>query len=92
MYDVHVPALSRFLFVSFNFYISFSYNNLFIGLLKLEPGTILFARPLCKDGVYLEEHDIVVSWCLDGYVCWSFHIAKIQVILRHATKYGNEVL
>ena len=69
--------------MSFNFYISFSYNNLFIGLLELEPGTILFARPLCKDGVYLEEHDTVVSWCLDGYVCWSFHIAKILIILRH---------
>lgn len=56
---------------------------MFIGLLELEPGTILFARPLRKDGIYLEEHDIVVSWCLDGYVCWSFNIAKILIILRH---------
>ena len=42
---------------------------MFIGLLELEPGTILFTRPLCEDGIYLEEDDIVESWCLDGYVC-----------------------
>jgi hypothetical protein len=38
------------------------------GLLELEPGTILFARPLTEDGVYLEEDDIAEAWCLDGYV------------------------
>ena len=38
------------------------------GLIKLAPGTILFARPLTGDGIYLEENDIVEAWCLDGYV------------------------
>ncbi len=36
------------------------------GLFELEPGTILFARPLTKDGIYLEENDVVESWCLEG--------------------------
>ena len=35
--------------------------------MELESGTILFARPLHKDGINLEENDIVESWCLDGY-------------------------
>jgi hypothetical protein len=45
----------------------YSDNILFIGLLEIEPGAILFARPLREDGVYLEEDDVVESWCLDGY-------------------------
>ena len=36
------------------------------GLFKLEPGTILFARPLTDDGLYNEENDIAEAWCLDG--------------------------
>jgi hypothetical protein len=40
---------------------------MFLGLLELEPGTILFARPLREDGTYLEEDDIAEAWCLDGY-------------------------
>jgi hypothetical protein len=32
------------------------------GLFELEPGTILFARPLMEDGIYHEEHDIVEAW------------------------------
>jgi len=47
--------------------ISYSNENTYIGLLELEPGTILFARPLCEDGIYLEKDDIAESWCLDGY-------------------------
>jgi hypothetical protein len=34
----------------------------------MEPGTILFARPLTDDGVYHEERDIAEAWCLDGYI------------------------
>lgn len=45
----------------------YSDKNMFIGLLELAPGTILFARPLLEDGIYLEEHDIAEAWCLDGY-------------------------
>ena len=44
----------------------YSYNYMFIGLLELEPGTILFARPLREDGIYSEEDDIAQAWCLDG--------------------------
>ena len=36
------------------------------GLFELTPGTILFARPLTGDGIYLEENDIAEAWCLDG--------------------------
>ena len=38
-----------------------------IGLVELEPGTLLFARPLREDGIYQEEDDIAQAWCLDGY-------------------------
>ena len=58
---------SYFIYLSFNFK-TISDNNTILGLLELEPGTILFARPLQDDGIYLEEDDIVESWCLDGYV------------------------
>jgi hypothetical protein len=37
-----------------------------LGLFELEPGTIVFARPLREDGIYKEEDDIVEGWCLDG--------------------------
>ena len=49
-------------------YISFGYliSLLNAGLFELEPGTILFARPLTEDGVYHEEDDIVEAWCMDG--------------------------
>jgi hypothetical protein len=56
-----------FLFQYIYIYI-YSVNDTFIGLLELEPGTILFARPLREDGIYMEENDIAESWCLDGYV------------------------
>ena len=39
-----------------------------IGLFELESGTILFAWPLRKDGLYREEEDIVEAWSLNGYV------------------------
>ena len=53
-------AIKLLLFATF-------YNNIFCsGLLELKPGMILFARPLCEDGIYQEENDIVESWCLDG--------------------------
>lgn len=35
-------------------------------LFELEPDTIIFARPLCEDGVYREEDDIVEGWYLNG--------------------------
>ena len=38
-----------------------------IGLVELEPGTLLFTRPLREDGTYQEEDDIAQAWCLDGY-------------------------
>ena len=54
---------------------------MFIGLLELEPGTILFARPLREDGIYREEDDIAESWCLDGYA----HAAN--VVLNTLTQF-----
>ena len=44
----------------------YNYNISFLGLQELEPGTILFARPLREDGIYHEENDLVETWCLDG--------------------------
>jgi hypothetical protein len=32
----------------------------------MEPGTILFARPLTDNGIYCEENDIAEAWRLDG--------------------------
>lgn len=34
---------------------------MFLGLLELEPGIILFAQPLLEDSNYSEEDDIVES-------------------------------
>ena len=52
----------------FRNFISFGYliSPLNIGLFELEPGTVLFARPLTEDGIYHEEDDIVEAWCMDG--------------------------
>ena len=63
-----------FIIFEFHFYISMA------GLLELEPGTILFARPLREDGVYLEENDIAEAWCLDGYVGSSSLLDGFKII------------
>jgi len=51
--------------------------------LELEPGTILFARPLREDGIYREEDDIAESWCLDGYAHPANVVPNILTICRH---------
>ena len=51
------------------------FRTIISGLFELESGTILFARPLRKDGRYREEDDIVEAWCLNGYDKLQFHIA-----------------
>lgn len=62
--------------VPFNIFLQSNFQRYCLGLLELKPGTILFARPLREDGIYLEENDIVESWCLDGYVDRSFSQGK----------------
>lgn len=60
----------------------------FSGLFELEPGTIVFARPLREDGIYKEEDDIVEGWCLDGYVSSLIslltHTDSFQTQLSHS--------
>lgn len=43
----------------------------------------MFARPLCEDGIYLEEDDIAECWCLDGYAFYAFKIVVILINFRH---------